>query len=105
MAFCRFTARNVKVDAVGAMEHERWRPWLLRRTPGWPSSWRAPNGGEEVVITRAGRPVAKLVLAKGERDIERAREAGKRIRALAKEMNLGPFDWEEWKKYRDEGRR
>jgi prevent-host-death family protein len=58
--------------------------------------------GEEVVITRAGRPVAKLVLAKGERDIERAREAGKRIRALAKEMNLGPFDWEEWKKYRDE---
>ncbi|MGZ8367451.1 MAG: type II toxin-antitoxin system Phd/YefM family antitoxin [Rhodoplanes sp.] len=61
--------------------------------------------GEEVVITRAGRPVAKLVLAKGERDIERAREAGKRIRALAKEMNLGPFDWEEWKKYRDEGRR
>ncbi|MGZ9110692.1 MAG: type II toxin-antitoxin system Phd/YefM family antitoxin [Rhodoplanes sp.] len=61
--------------------------------------------GEEVVITRAGRPVAKLVLAKGERDIERAREGGKRIRALAKEMNLGPFDWEEWKKYRDEGRR
>ena len=60
--------------------------------------------GEEVVITREGRPVAKLVLAKGERDIEQAREAARRIRKRAKEMNLGPFDWEEWKKYRDEGR-
>ncbi len=28
-----------------------------------------------------------------------------RIRALAHEAKLGPFDWEEWKAYRDEGRR
>ncbi|MEA2953575.1 MAG: hypothetical protein QOJ96_3095, partial [Alphaproteobacteria bacterium] len=27
-----------------------------------------------------------------------------RIRELAAKMNLGPFDWEEWKRYRDEGR-
>jgi hypothetical protein len=27
-----------------------------------------------------------------------------RIRQRAKEMKLGPFDWEEWKAYRDEGR-
>ena len=29
-----------------------------------------------------------------------------RLRALARaEMKLGPFDWDEWKQYRDEGRR
>jgi prevent-host-death family protein len=60
--------------------------------------------GEEVVITRRGKPIAKLVPVTPPRDRERAREAVRRIRELAKEMNLGPFDWEEWKKYRDEGR-
>jgi hypothetical protein len=28
-----------------------------------------------------------------------------RLRKLAKEMNLGKFDWEEFKSYRDEGRK
>jgi len=60
--------------------------------------------GEEVVITRKGRPVAKLVPVKPVPGSEEARMAAERIRARAKEMNLGPFDWEEWKKYRDEGR-
>lgn len=67
--------------------------------------------GEEVTITREGKPVAKLVPmgntgmpARTAADIERARDAVRRIRELAKEMNLGPFDWEEWKRYRDEGR-
>jgi hypothetical protein len=36
---------------------------------------------------------------------EIARAAMQRIRQRAKEMKLGPFDWEEWKSYRDEGRR
>ena len=57
-----------------------------------------------VVITRRGRPIAKLVPIDATRDPEKARAAGRRIRELAKEMNLGPFDWEEWKRYRDEGR-
>jgi len=60
--------------------------------------------GEEIVITRRGRPVAKLVPVDSGADREQAREAARRIRELAKEMNLGPFDWEEWKRYRDEGR-
>jgi prevent-host-death family protein len=60
--------------------------------------------GEEVVITRRGKPVAKLVPVEDHRDREKARQAGRRIRALAEEMNLGPFDWDEWKRYRDEGR-
>ena len=29
----------------------------------------------------------------------------RRIRTLAQQMKLGPFDWGEWKNYRDEGRR
>jgi prevent-host-death family protein len=60
--------------------------------------------GEEVIITRRGKPVAKLVPVTPHPDREQAREAVRRIRELAKEMNLGPFDWEEWKRYRDEGR-
>jgi prevent-host-death family protein len=60
--------------------------------------------GEEVVITRRGKPVAKLVSANPTRDVGKAREAAQRIRELAAKMNLGPFDWEEWKRYRDEGR-
>lgn len=61
--------------------------------------------GEEVIITRRGKPVAKLVPVTKGRDIEAARVAGADLRALAKELNLGPFDWDEWKRYRDEGKR
>jgi prevent-host-death family protein len=61
--------------------------------------------GEQVVITRRGKPVAEIVRAKPVRDVKRAMEAAEGIRRLAKEMNLGPFDWEEWKRYRDEGKR
>lgn len=53
--------------------------------------------GEEVVITRRGRAVARLVPTEGAKDRSRAREAARHIRELAKAMNLGSFDWEEWK--------
>ena len=62
--------------------------------------------GGEVVITRRGKPVARLIPAgRTEAGRLRAQAAAERIRELAKTMNLGRFDWEEWKKYRDEGRR
>jgi prevent-host-death family protein len=60
--------------------------------------------GEEVGITRRGKRIARLVPDRTPVDKERARQAVENIRQLAKEMNLGPFDWEEWKAYRDEGR-
>jgi prevent-host-death family protein len=60
--------------------------------------------GEEITITRRGKVVAKLVPAKVGHDREKARQAIRGIRKLAKEMNLGPFNWDEWKKYRDQGR-
>jgi len=39
------------------------------------------------------------------RDREQARGAARRIEAMRAELKLSPFDWEEWKGYRDEGRR
>jgi prevent-host-death family protein len=61
--------------------------------------------GEEVVITRHGRRVARLVPAKDRPSREKARAALRRILNRAEELRLGPFDWAEWKAYRDEGRR
>jgi prevent-host-death family protein len=49
--------------------------------------------GEEIVITRRGRPVAKLVPITSGPDVEAARSAMRRIRTLAQQMKLGPFEW------------
>jgi antitoxin (DNA-binding transcriptional repressor) of toxin-antitoxin stability system len=61
--------------------------------------------GEEVVITRHGKPVARMIKETGRRDRSAEIEAAQNIRALAKDIALGGFDWAEWKAYRDEGRR
>jgi prevent-host-death family protein len=82
------------MDEVGTFEAKnKWSELLARA-----------ERGEEILITKRGRPVAKLGPVDGPRDRERGRAAMARIRALAKELNFGPFDWEEWKKCRDEGR-
>ena len=60
--------------------------------------------GEEVMITRHGKEVARLVPAKQRLDRDEARAAVRRIRARAEHRKLGAFDWTEWKAYRDEGR-
>jgi len=60
--------------------------------------------GEQVVITRHGKPVARLVPAQGAVDRERAQAAVRRLRERAEGLRLGPFDWREWQSYRDEGR-
>jgi len=60
--------------------------------------------GEEIVITRRGQPVAKLVPFREIPDRERARDAARKLREQARARKLGRFDWEEWKKYRDQGR-
>jgi prevent-host-death family protein len=61
--------------------------------------------GEEIIITRHGKEAARLVPPKGTVNRDEAREALKRLRELAKQERHGAFDWEEWKAYRDEGRR
>ena len=62
--------------------------------------------GEDIVITKRGRPVAKIVAVSSVSplDQERARAAMERIRARAKAAKLGPFDWEEVKKDLEFGR-
>jgi prevent-host-death family protein len=65
------------------------------------------EAGEEVVITRHGKPVARLVPDTGAFPSkgERARAAAARIRSRAKSRGAGPFNWEEWKSFRDQGRK
>ena len=56
--------------------------------------------GEEVTITKHGRPVARLVGAV-QNDRDRARDAVEALRTLRKTTTLGGLDW---KALRDEGR-
>ena len=60
--------------------------------------------GEEVIITRHGKAVARLVPPKQAVNRDQARAAIRRIRERAEKLKLGPFEWTEWKLYRDEGR-
>lgn len=60
--------------------------------------------GEEVLITRRGKAVARLVPAEPGFDRAKAAQAAANIRARAVALKAGAFDWPEWKAYRDEGR-
>ena len=57
--------------------------------------------GEEVVITKHGRPVARLVSSQAI-DRERADAAFEKLKALREETTLGGLSWKE---LRDAGRR
>lgn len=60
--------------------------------------------GEQVVITRHGKPVARLVPEVADRDRSAAKAAVERIRARARTRTGEPIRVEEWKSFRDEGR-
>ena len=60
--------------------------------------------GEEITITRHGKEVARLVPAKLGPNREDAHAAVRRIRERAQQLKLGPFEWSEWKVFRDESR-
>ena len=60
--------------------------------------------GEEIVITRHGKRVARLVSPTQALNRDRARAAMRRIRERAEKLKLGPFEWTEWKSFRDDGR-
>ncbi len=62
------------------------------------------ENGEEVVITRHGKAVARLIPNTAAHDPNKALAAAKRIRSRAEALKSGAFDWREWKAYRDEGR-
>lgn len=79
---------------IGACEARKTLSALLDRV----------EKGEEIVITRHGRPVARLIPNAGHIDTAQAEAAGERIRKRASEAALGSFDWETLKRDRDIGR-
>jgi prevent-host-death family protein len=81
--------------SVGAFEAKTHFSELLERAAQ----------GEQIVITRRGKAVARLVPAGAKvHDPEAARKAIERIRKRAKKHGIKSFDWNEWKKYMNEGR-
>ena len=60
--------------------------------------------GEEILIMRHGRPVARLVPNDARMDQSEARAAVERIRARARTLKGGAFDSENFKADRDAGR-
>jgi prevent-host-death family protein len=79
---------------IGAFEARDKLSWLLDRV----------EQGEEIIITRYGRPVARLIstnATNAEIDPSQAQAALERMRDRAGQAGLGPFDWETLKADRD----
>ena len=81
------------MQEIGAFEAKNTLGMLLDRV----------ERGEEIVITRHGKPVARLVPNMGSMDRTQARAAADRIRRRAKKLKLA-FDWDALKADRDAGR-
>jgi prevent-host-death family protein len=79
---------------VGAFEAKTHLAQLLERV----------ERGEEITITRRGRPVARLVPVTAAHDRAAALATFRRLRERACRADLGRFDWTEWKALVDEGR-
>jgi len=79
---------------VGAFEAKNTLGSLLDRV----------QQGEEVVITRHGKPVARLVPNEGRPNREQAQAAADRIRTRASRLKITRLNWKSLKKERDGGR-
>lgn len=79
---------------VGAFEAENMLSALLDRV----------EGGEEIIITRHGKPIARLIPDADAVERSQARAAVNRIRSRANAVAMRPFDWSVLKKDRDLGR-
>ena len=79
---------------VGAFEAKNTLGSLLDRV----------EEGEEIVITRHGRPVARLAPCVPAIDLDAARAALARIRERARALGGDPVPWETLKTDRDAGR-
>ncbi len=55
--------------------------------------------GEEVIIARHGKEIARLVPVRPIHSRERARAAIRGIRERAEQSKVGAVDWSEWKSY------
>lgn len=81
------------MQEVGAFEAKNTLGTLLDRV----------ERGEEIVITRHGKPVARLVASAGGIDRVQAKGAADRIRSRAGSLS-GTFNWDVLKADRDESR-
>ena len=82
------------MQEIGAFEAKNKLAALLDRV----------ERGEEIVITRHGKAVARLVPNAAGIDPCQARAAVERIRARARNLKAGRFDWDAFKTDRDGGR-
>ena len=80
---------------IGAFEAKTHFSELLERA----------ERGEEIVITKRGKAVARLMPMPAEHDPDAVLATLKRLGARAKSAGMKGFDWNEWKRFRDEGRR
>jgi len=83
------------MSEIGAFEAKNTLGSLLDRV----------EKGEEIVITRRGKAVAKLVPAKPGFDREKTHALMEEFRKLRESFKGEPFTWEEIKQMRDEGRK
>ncbi|HEX5425910.1 MAG TPA: type II toxin-antitoxin system prevent-host-death family antitoxin [Candidatus Acidoferrales bacterium] len=60
--------------------------------------------GEEIIITRHGKPIARLIPDADGMDRSESRDALDRIRERANAVAMRPFDWSVLKNDRDLGR-
>lgn len=79
---------------IGAFEAKNTLGSLLDRV----------EDGEEIIITRHGRRVARIVPNAEGVDRSEARQAMDRIRKRAAKLKLARFDWREFKVEREAGR-
>jgi prevent-host-death family protein len=82
------------MQEIGAFEAKNTLGSLLARV----------ETGEEIVITRHGKPVARLVPNRAGSDRSKAEAAAERIEARARSLKAGAFNWEALKADRDAGR-
>jgi prevent-host-death family protein len=80
------------MTSVGAFEAKTHFSQLLARV----------ERGEEIVITRRGKAVARLVPAAARHDPESVMAVFRRLRERGR--GAPKFDWAEWRGYVDEGR-
>lgn len=79
---------------IGAFEAKNTLGTLLDRV----------EQGEEIVITRHGKPVARLVPNTAGIDRDQAQAAVDRLRSRARSLKCAAFDWEALKADRDADR-
>lgn len=82
------------MSTIGAYEAKTKFSELLERV----------EKGEQITITRHGKPVAILAPLSRPRDTGKARKAMEGLRQLARKVDLSDLTWEDLKVMRDEGR-